>query len=99
MNKMYTNISNNDTVRIILDKGLTKTMDKAIISNNIEEKSLNISQMKEDLSAKPRHLIQVVNRRTGLSSDVIRGRRDTKPWYHNVMIQIEWYTQIKISTS
>ena len=28
--------------------------------------------MKEDLSAKPRHLIQVVNRRTGLSSDVIR---------------------------
>ena len=28
--------------------------------------------MKEDLAAKPRHLIQVVNRRTGLSSDVIR---------------------------
>jgi hypothetical protein len=64
MNKIYTNRLNSDTVRLIVDKGLTKTMDKAIINNNIREKSLNISQMKEDLSAKPRHLIQVVNRRT-----------------------------------
>ena len=28
--------------------------------------------MKSDLSKKPRHLIQVVGRRTGISSDVIR---------------------------
>ena len=47
-------------------------MENTIIDNNDTEKSTNISQMKEDLSAKPRHLIQVVNRRTGLSSDVIR---------------------------
>ena len=47
-------------------------MENIIIRNNDKDKS-NISlQMKEDLAAKPRHLIQVVNRRTGLSSDVIR---------------------------
>ena len=72
VNKIYTNRLNNDIVRLIIDKRLTKTMDKAIINNNNKGMSLNISQMKEDLSAKPRHLIQVVNRRTGLSSDVIR---------------------------
>ena len=71
-NKIYTNGLNNDIVRLIIDKRLTKDMDKAIIRNNDRGTSLNISQMKEDLSAKPRHLIQVVNRRTGLSSDVIR---------------------------
>ena len=47
-------------------------MESIIIDNNDSEKSINGLQMKEDLSAKPRHLIQVVNRRTGLSSDVIR---------------------------
>ena len=72
VNKIYTNRLNSDIVRLIIDKRLTKTMDKAIIGNNNKGMSLNISQMKEDLSAKPRHLIQVVNRRTGLSSDVIR---------------------------
>ena len=47
-------------------------MESIIIDNNESKKSTNGLQMKEDLSAKPRHLIQVVNRRTGLSSDVIR---------------------------
>ena len=47
-------------------------MESIIIDNKDTEKSRNNLQMKEDLSAKPRHLIQVVNRRTGLSSDVIR---------------------------
>ena len=47
-------------------------MESIIINNNDKEKSTNGLHMKEDLSAKPRHLIQVVNRRTGLSSDVIR---------------------------
>ena len=47
-------------------------MENIIISNNDKDKSNISRQMKEDLSAKPRHLIQVVNRRTGLSSDVIR---------------------------
>ena len=47
-------------------------MENTIIDNNDTEKSTNGLQMKEDLSAKPRHLIQVVNRRTGPSSDVIR---------------------------
>ena len=47
-------------------------MENMIIENNGTEKSTSGLQMKEDLSAKPRHLIQVVNRRTGLSSDVIR---------------------------
>ena len=47
-------------------------MESIIIDNNESEKPTNGLQMKEDLSAKPRHLIQVVNRRTGLSSDVIR---------------------------
>ena len=41
-------------------------MENMIIENNGTEKSTNGLQMKEDLSAKPRHLIQVVNRRTGL---------------------------------
>ena len=47
-------------------------MENIIISNNDKDKSHISRKMKEDLSAKPRHLIQVVNRRTGLSSDVIR---------------------------
>ena len=47
-------------------------MENIIIDNNENKKSTNGLQTKEDLSAKPRHLIQVVNRRTGLSSDVIR---------------------------
>jgi len=51
---------------------LTNHMENIIISNNDKDKSNISRQMKEDLSAKPRHLIQVVNRRTGLSSDVIR---------------------------
>ena len=40
VNKIYTNRLNNDTVRLIIDKGLTKTMDKAIINNNIKGKIL-----------------------------------------------------------
>ena len=51
---------------------LTNNMNNTIISNNVSAKTKYGSQMKEDLSSKPRHLIQVVNRRTGLSSDVIR---------------------------
>ena len=31
VNKIYTNRLNSDIVRLIVDKGLTKTMDKAII--------------------------------------------------------------------
>ena len=33
---------------------------------------MKIMDLKGDLSKKPRHLIQVVGRRTGISSDVIR---------------------------
>ena len=33
---------------------------------------MKIMELKGDLSKKPRHLIQVVGRRTGISSDVIR---------------------------
>ena len=47
-------------------------MNNTIIENNDGNKPLCGLEMKEDLSAKPRHMIQVVNRRTGLSSDVIR---------------------------
>ena len=47
-------------------------MNNTIIENNDANKPLYELEMKEDLSAKPRHMIQVVNRRTGLSSDVIR---------------------------
>ena len=52
VNKIYTNTLNNDIVRLIIDRSLTKAMDKAIINNNNKGMSLNISQMKEDLSAK-----------------------------------------------
>ena len=55
-----------------MDITLTKDMNNTIIDNNDGNKSQYKLNMKEDLSAKPRHLIQVVNRRTGLSSDVIR---------------------------
>ena len=72
MNKNYTNSLKGVIVCQKLDKTLTKTMESIIIDNNESEKPTNSLQMKEDLSAKPRHLIQVVNRRTGLSSDVIR---------------------------
>lgn len=72
MNKNYTNIINNGIVCKKLDITLTNRMENIIISNNDKDKSNIGSKMKEDLSAKPRHLIQVVNRRTGLSSDVIR---------------------------
>ena len=72
MNKNYTNMIINDTVCQIIDNTLTNTMENIIIRNNDTDKSKNSLKMKEDLSAKPRHLIQVVNRRTGLSSDVIR---------------------------
>jgi len=72
MNKNYTNTINNDTVRQIIDNTLTNAMENIIIRNNDKDKSKIGLQMKEDLAAKPRHLIQVVNRRTGLSSDVIR---------------------------
>ena len=72
MNKNYTNMIKDVIVCSKLDKTLTKTMESIIIKNNDKEKSTNGLKMKEDLSAKPRHLIQVVNRRTGLSSDVIR---------------------------
>ena len=65
MNKNYTNHKNNDIVCWKLDITLTKTMESIIIDNKDTEKSRNNLQMKEDLSAKPRHLIQVVNRRTG----------------------------------
>ena len=47
-------------------------MENIIINNNKTDNIQNGYKVKEDLSAKPRHLIQVVNRRTGLSSDVIR---------------------------
>ena len=76
MNKNYTNVIFNDTVCQIIDNTLTNAMENIIIRNNDydndKDKSKIGLQMKEDLAAKPRHLIQVVNRRTGLSSDVIR---------------------------
>ena len=72
MNKNYTNVIINDTVCQIIDNTLTNAMENIIIRNNDKDKSKIGLQMKEDLAAKPRHLIQVVNRRTGLSSDVIR---------------------------
>ena len=72
MNKNYTNIKNDGTVCQIIDNTLTNTMENIIIRNNDKGKYKIRSKMKEDLAAKPRHLIQVVNRRTGLSSDVIR---------------------------
>ena len=72
MNKNYTNIIINGTVCQIIDNTLTNAMENIIIRNNDKDKSQIRLQMKEDLAAKPRHLIQVVNRRTGLSSDVIR---------------------------
>ena len=61
MNKNYTNIKNNGTVWQIIDNTLTNTMENIIIRNNDKGKSNISSQMKEDLAAKPRHLIQVVN--------------------------------------
>ncbi len=72
MNKYYTKISYSVIVCKIVDITLTRLMKNMIINNNDKDKSKIGLQMKEDLSAKPRHLIQVVNRRTGLSSDVIR---------------------------
>ena len=72
MNKNYTNMIIDGTVCQIIDNTLTNAMENIIIKNNDKDKSKIRLQMKEDLAAKPRHLIQVVNRRTGLSSDVIR---------------------------
>ena len=72
-------------------------MESIIIDNNESEKPTNGLQMKEDLSAKPRHLIQVVNRRTGLSSDVIRvWRRGIKQLSLIEMIPTEDYILTKI---
>ena len=48
VNKIYTKTLNNGIVRLILDRSLTKAMDKAIINNNNKGMSLNVSQMKED---------------------------------------------------
>jgi DNA-binding transcriptional MerR regulator len=72
MNKNYTNVIFNGTVCQIIDNTLTNAMENIIIRNNDKDKFKIRLRMKEDLAAKPRHLIQVVNRRTGLSSDVIR---------------------------
>ena len=65
MNKYYTNKINNDIVCKKLDITLTNHMENIIISNNGNDQSHIDSKMKEDLSAKPRHLIQVVNRQIG----------------------------------
>ena len=72
MNKKCTIKEKSVNVCLILDKTLTNGMENIIINNSKTAKLQNGCNMKEDLSAKPRHLIQVVNRRTGLSSDVIR---------------------------
>ena len=46
VNKIYTNTLNSGIVRLIIDRSLTKAMDKAIINNSNKGMSLNISQIK-----------------------------------------------------
>ena len=58
MNKNYTNVIFDDTVCKIIDNTLTNAMENIIIRNNDKDKSKIGLQMKEDLAAKHRHLIQ-----------------------------------------